>query len=95
MRFGVRKALDEAFSEPTVEEIISSLTEMTKNEGEVGEWAKATLHELHMRSPTSLKVALQAIRRGKKMTLAEVLQMEMNVATAFIVRLHFIPLSTV
>lgn len=84
LKYAVRKALDEAFSKPTVEEIVASLTEMSKSEGEVGQWAKTTLDELHLRSPTSLKVALQAVRRGKNMTLGQVLQMEMNAATAFI-----------
>jgi 3-hydroxyisobutyryl-CoA hydrolase len=81
-----RKALDHAFSRATVEDIVSSLGEFAKQDDEVGQWAKTTLEELHLRSPTSLKVALHAVRRGKTMSLGEVLQMEMGVATAFIVR---------
>ncbi|KAF8515829.1 3-hydroxyisobutyryl-coenzyme A hydrolase [Hysterangium stoloniferum] len=80
----IRKALDHAFSQITVEDITSSLADYAKNDGEVGQWAKVTLEELHLRSPTSLKVALHAVRRGKAMSLGDVLQMEMGVATAFI-----------
>ncbi|KAI0811011.1 3-hydroxyisobutyryl-coenzyme A hydrolase [Irpex lacteus] len=46
-------------------------------------WAASTIEALELRSPTSLKVALEAIRRGKEMSLHEALQMELNIATAF------------
>lgn len=88
LRSSVRSALDQAFSKPTVEGIIASLHEIAQNGPEAAAtWATSTLQELHLRSPTSLKVALQAVRLGKSMTLAQVLQMEMDLATAFIVRL--------
>ncbi|KAL1944742.1 hypothetical protein VTO73DRAFT_3172 [Trametes versicolor] len=80
-----REALDSAFSFNTVEKIVAALTETStshRNE-EVRQWAANTLDELAQRSPTSLKVALAAIRRGKQMTLLDALQMEMNIATAF------------
>ena len=80
-----REAIDAAFSGKTVDEIVTALTAMAEGKDSIGAWAAATLNELNMRSPTSIKVALGAIRRGKNMTLGEVLQMEMNVATAFIV----------
>lgn len=80
----IRKALDHAFSQTSVEDIISSLADYAKKEGEVGQWTKTTLEELRLRSPTSLKVALHAVRRGKAMSLGDVLQMEMGVAAAFI-----------
>jgi 3-hydroxyisobutyryl-CoA hydrolase len=58
---------------------------MAQEKDDTGKWAVATLDDIHMRSPTSVKVALDTIRRAKNMTLGEVLQMEMNLATAFIV----------
>ncbi|TDL24923.1 3-hydroxyisobutyryl-coenzyme A hydrolase [Rickenella mellea] len=80
----IRLALDSAFRYRTVEEIITSLQNIAeRSPDEVGDWAKQTLSELTMRSPTSLKVSLEAIRRGKDMNLREVLQMELNIATAF------------
>ncbi|KAI0664689.1 3-hydroxyisobutyryl-coenzyme A hydrolase [Cubamyces menziesii] len=80
-----REALDSAFSHNTVEKIVATLTEIATShkDEEVRQWAQNTLEELDKRSPTSLKVALAAIRRGKQMNLLDALQMEMNIATAF------------
>ncbi|KAI1794650.1 3-hydroxyisobutyryl-coenzyme A hydrolase [Ganoderma leucocontextum] len=80
-----RVALDSAFRHTTVEEIFAELTEISNGHEDEGvrQWAAQTLQTLELRSPTSLKVALQAIRRGKEMSLLEALQMEMNIATAF------------
>ena len=80
-----RAALDAAFSNGSVEQVIGALETFAAHENDVGEWAKITLGHLNSRSPTSLKVALEAVRRGKHMTLAECLQMEMGLATAFVV----------
>jgi len=85
-----RMALDDAFSRETVEDIVGALDAISGLDGEIGAWAKTTLGELHLRSPTSLKVALEAVRRGRQMTLGEVLQMEMHLATAYIVGLSLI-----
>lgn len=80
-----RVALDAAFSGKTAEDIVATLTDVARENDDTGKWAAATLGNIHMRSPTSVKVALGAIRRAKNMTLGEVLQMEMSLATAFIV----------
>ncbi|OSD08546.1 3-hydroxyisobutyryl-coenzyme A hydrolase [Trametes coccinea BRFM310] len=80
-----REALDAAFSHNTVEKIVAALKEQSESHQDesVRQWAADTLVELEKRSPTSLKVALAAIRRGKHMSLLDALQMEMNIATAF------------
>lgn len=84
-----RQALDMAFRHDTVEEIVDDLTKLASNSDDsVAKWASETLDTLHMRSPTSLKVALEAVRRGKKMTLLQALQMEMGIATAYCVSLN-------
>lgn len=81
-----RQALDMAFRHDTVEEIVEDVTKLTSSSDDVvAKWASETLDTLHMRSPTSLKVALEAVRRGKKMTLLQALQMEMGIATAYCV----------
>ncbi|KLO19153.1 3-hydroxyisobutyryl-coenzyme A hydrolase [Schizopora paradoxa] len=81
----IRVAVDTAFGRSSVEKILESLTELSGSSSEaVATWAKATLAELNLRSPTSLVVALEAVRRGKQMSLGEVLQMEMGIATAFL-----------
>lgn len=86
-----RIALDSAFRHNEVKHIIEDLevfSRMSAN-ASVKQWASDTLAMLHMRSPTSLKVALKAIRRGKNLNLLETLSMELKIATAFCV--SFIP----
>jgi len=81
----VRVALDKAFRHDSVDAIFADLQAFAEG-GEsaaVREWAQKTLATLELRSPTSLRVALRAVRKGKKMSLLEALQMEMNIATAF------------
>jgi 3-hydroxyisobutyryl-CoA hydrolase len=69
-----------------VEKIIEELEGFTVNEDPaVSQWANQTLKALHLRSPTSLKVALKAIRAGRQMPLLEALDMELKIATAFCV----------
>lgn len=84
----VRVALDFAFGCNTIEEIITRLQSLTTHQDSIiREFAISTLAKLEDRSPTSLKVALKAIRMGKKKSLLEALDMEMKIATAFCVRL--------
>lgn len=83
----VRAALDSAFDHDSVDGIIASLETFASSSSDdgVATWAKQTLKELHLRSPTSLRIALEAVRRGKLMTLADALQMELGIATALLV----------
>lgn len=81
-----RAALDFAFRHDQVEKIFQDLEVLAKDpDGSVSQWARETITTLHLRSPTSLKVALKAIRNGKKMTLLQALEMELKIATAFCV----------
>jgi len=83
----IRVALDSAFSQATVKGIISVLqTYVTGGAtAEVVQWAKDTLSMLEERSPTSLEVALTAIRKGKSLDLLESFKMELGIAAAFCV----------
>lgn len=87
----IRVALDSAFRHNSVELIIQDLNEFAERpDAAVSDWAKQTLETLQMRSPTSLKVTLKAIRRGMNMSLLEALEMELGIATAYCVsRLGF------
>ncbi|CAE6450315.1 unnamed protein product [Rhizoctonia solani] len=78
-----RKVLDACFSHNSVELIIKDLEGVIASTGSQAQWAQETLDAILARSPTSLRVALQAVRRGKHMELADALQMEMGIATAF------------
>lgn len=66
-------AINRTFSAASVEEILKRL------DAEVGpeeEWAKETAATLRKKSPTSLKIAFEQMRRGKGLTLAEALKLE-------------------
>nr|GAT43818.1 3-hydroxyisobutyryl-CoA hydrolase [Mycena chlorophos] len=79
-----RVALDMAFGHDRVESIVADLELMQQDvDPAISKWAAASLETLKQRSPTSLKVALKAIRLGKKQTLTEALNMELKIATAF------------
>ncbi|PCH34158.1 ClpP/crotonase [Wolfiporia cocos MD-104 SS10] len=82
---GIRAALDSAFRYHTVEQIVEELTQYAKHSADqdVRRWAARTLKTLSTRSPTSLKVSLALLRRGKNMPLLDALQMELNMTTAY------------
>lgn len=101
-----RKAIDAIFGKATAEEMIAglkSLEEGTYNVKElevVGEtmdlvklqaWAKTTRETIELRSPTSVKVSLMAIREGKLLDIDEAFLLDMRIATACCVRRIFIP----
>jgi 3-hydroxyisobutyryl-CoA hydrolase len=84
----VRAALDSAFRFNRVESIFKELRRLADAADEqdlVKEWAKKTLDTLEQRSPTSLKIALHALRKGHNMSLRDALDMELGLATAFCV----------
>jgi 3-hydroxyisobutyryl-CoA hydrolase len=85
----VRQALDKTFSRNTVEEILKELHQYANGQvvgvKEVVQWAKNTITMMEDRSPTSLRVALKAIRRGKKMTLFDAFDMELGLVSKFCV----------
>jgi Enoyl-CoA hydratase/isomerase len=93
----VRAALDRAFACHDVESIIAELETFAtpefvrvEDQSEVQTWARRTLDALALRSPTSLKIALEAIRMAERedYRLSDVLQRDlaMNLNTAFAVR---------
>lgn len=83
----IRLALDSAFSQETVEGIISTLEAFITNDAgaDVAQWAEDTLAILKERSPTSLKLTLTSIRKGKLLGLLECLKMELGISAAFCV----------
>lgn len=84
----IRRALDYAFSPSEVEEIFFRLEELVVEGGstssDVQKWAKGTLETLKMRSPTSLRVSLEAVRRASRdgHRLSDSFQMELGIAAA-------------
>lgn len=83
----VRVALDSAFSQKSVEDIFESLENYKQSSDEqVKAWATSTLDALNLRSPTSLRVALFALRKNKDGGLLEALRTELGISTALCVR---------
>lgn len=81
-----RAALDHAFRHGRVEPIFEDLeTFSTSEDASVRQWATETLAALRVRSPTSLKVALKAIRKGNQLGVRKALQMELRISTAYCV----------
>jgi enoyl-CoA hydratase len=79
-------AIDRIFSVPSVEEVLARL------DAEVGEfetWAHETAAELRRKSPTSLKIALAQMKRGKSLSLAESLKLEFRLASHLIEKHDF------
>ncbi|GAA5889452.1 hypothetical protein JCM16303_005376 [Sporobolomyces ruberrimus] len=92
----IRRSLDYVFSRSTAEEMLEtlsqiedgSLKELNKlvKEGEnleqVKQWAKETREAIELRSPTSVKLSIKAIREGAKLNIEEVLAMDNRIAAA-------------
>ena len=83
----IRAALDSAFNQKSVENIFESLEGYKQSTDEqVKAWATSTLEALNLRSPTSLRVALFALRNNKDGGLIDALRIELGIATALCVR---------
>lgn len=88
----LRKAIDRCYSFNSVEEILEALkaeSESTDPNAMV-EWAKSTLETITTRSPTSLKVTLQQLRRGRKWNIHETFIREHRIATRFMSHPDFV-----
>ena len=72
-------AINRIFSAPSVEEILERLD--AEPEGPYEDWAKQTAATLREKSPTSLKIALQQMQRGKSLELDEALRLEFRLAS--------------
>jgi 3-hydroxyisobutyryl-CoA hydrolase len=93
----LRKAIDRCFKYDTMEEIISALEQEIERPNDqdidytnIREWATRTLKTLHERSPTSLKVTLKEMRKGRHWSIAEAFQHEYNIAARFMSHPDFI-----
>ncbi|KAI8803654.1 ClpP/crotonase-like domain-containing protein [Cladochytrium replicatum] len=76
----VLEAIQKCFRFNSLEEIIAELEATAKGNSnattEVSKWAGATLETMKTMSPTSMKVTLEQLRRGRKKNFAECFQQE-------------------
>ena len=84
----LRPAIDRHFALDEVEAIRESLRSETAQE--YGDWARTTLDLLAKRSPTMLKVTLEQLRRGARLSLADCFRMELGLIRASFERGDFI-----
>ncbi|KAJ3190347.1 hypothetical protein HDU85_000643 [Gaertneriomyces sp. JEL0708] len=82
----VANAIDRCFKFDTIEQIVAALEKETQQK----EWAQKTLDQLKTKSPTSLKVTLAQLRRGRKQDFAECFMMEYNMANEFLLTPDFL-----
>jgi enoyl-CoA hydratase len=73
-----RQEIDRCFSADTVEEILTRLNEQNTD------WHQETIRTLHQKSPTSLKVTLRQLQKGRQLDLCACLQMEYGLAIQFL-----------
>ena len=78
-----REAIDRCFSADFIERILAAL------EAEGDDWAGRTLETLNRCSPTSLKVACEALRRGAALDFDAAMVMEYRLSQAFMARHDF------
>ena len=71
-----RPAIDEHFAASSIPMILTSLE--AEGRPQFVEWARSTLDLINTRSPTMLAVTLEQLKRGKSMTLAQCLRMELG-----------------
>jgi enoyl-CoA hydratase/carnithine racemase len=72
----IRPAIDQHFAAASVPALLESLE--GESRPQFVEWARQTVDLINTRSPTMLAVTLEQLRRGKSMTLAECLRMELG-----------------
>ncbi|KAI9322219.1 ClpP/crotonase-like domain-containing protein [Dichotomocladium elegans] len=75
----VMSAIDRCFGYNTVEEIIAAV-----EKEEDSQWKEETLERFREVSPTSLKVTLQQLRAGRKMSLGDCLKLEYRLVQKFL-----------
>lgn len=79
-----RAAIDRCFARESVEDILDALR------AEDSGWARDTLALLETRSPTSLKITFEALRRGGSLTFDEAVTMEYRLSQACAERHDFL-----
>ncbi|KAL1302903.1 hypothetical protein AAFC00_003228 [Neodothiora populina] len=90
----VRMAIDYCFQEGfQINEMLDALKESYENPNtpeDIRKWAEKTRTTIMQRSPTSVKVTLAQLRRGKQWNIAETFKHEHNIASKFMEHPDFV-----
>ena len=81
--------IDKVFNAPSVEAIVDRLNKQRLGEGDEAQWASKTLEGLLSKSPLSLKVAFEQIKRGKDLSMADCMRMEYRILRRILPRTDF------
>lgn len=76
----LRPAIDRHFGADSVEAILASLS--TETDPAVADWAARTRETMLKRSPTSLRVTFEQLRRGRSISLADAFRLELGMVCA-------------
>lgn len=79
-----RATIDRLFAGDSVEDILAALDAEAANGSADAEWAAATAATLRTKSPLSLKIALQQVRRGGHWDFAACMRMEFRIVSRVI-----------
>jgi enoyl-CoA hydratase len=77
----LRPTIDATFGADTVEDIFANLARIEHAGGPQAQWAAATAATIRSRSPTSLKLALAQVRRGRSWNFEECMQAEFRIVS--------------
>jgi enoyl-CoA hydratase len=84
-----RLAIDRLFAGGRVEDILAALDREAISHSQEAGWAGATAAAMRGKSPTSLKLALAQLRRGKEWSFTECMKMEFRIVSRIIHRPDF------
>jgi enoyl-CoA hydratase len=77
----LRAPIDSVFAANTIEAMLASLDRLAGVGGPQANWAAATAATIRSRSPTSLKLALAQVRRGRSWTFEACMQAEFRIVS--------------
>jgi enoyl-CoA hydratase len=77
-------AINNTFAADTVEAVLQNLDRAAAPENAHSAWAAATAATIRTRCPTSLKIALAQVRRGRNMTFEECMRTEFRIVSRIV-----------
>jgi enoyl-CoA hydratase len=79
-----RPLIDRLFTGDTVEGILAALDAAATGQGADAEFARLTAASIRLKSPTSLKIALAQLRRGRTLDFAECMRSEFRIVSRLV-----------
>lgn len=78
----LRELASQCFAHDRIESIVEALAELADGDSELSELAAQVRTKLSQRSPTSLKIVMEQMKRGKNLSFSECLVMEYRLSQA-------------